>query len=91
MLNKCWDFVSIRNEHYLKKIALKDVEGRNEQFEKIATYRTSLTNEGLPVISIDTKKKELLGNFSRLGTAYSILERQAYDHDFQSSAEAKDK
>ena len=82
-------FRQYKKRALLKKIALKDVEGRNEQFEKIATYRTSLTNEGLPVISIDTKKKELLGNFSRLGTAYSILERQAYDHDFQSSAEGQ--
>jgi hypothetical protein len=84
----------LKYRHYkkralLKKIALNDVEGRNEQFNKIAAYRTSFTNEGLPVISIDTKKKELLGNFSRFGTAYSILERHTYDHDFLSSADGQ--
>jgi hypothetical protein len=84
----------LKYRHYkkralLKKIALNDVEGRNEQFNKIAAYRTSFTNEGLPVISIDTKKKELLGNFSRLGSAYSILERHTYDHDFLSSADGQ--
>jgi hypothetical protein len=58
-------FGQYKKRSLLKKIALKDVQGRNEQFEKIATYRKSFTDEGLPVISIDTKKKELLGNFSR--------------------------
>ena len=82
-------FRQYKKRSLLKKIALKDVEGRNEQFEKIATYRTSFTNEGLPVISIDTKKKELLGNFSRSGTAYSIAERHTYDHDFLSSADGQ--
>lgn len=82
-------FRQYKKRTLLKKIALKDVEGRNEQFEKIATYRTSFTNEGLPVISIDTKKKELLGNFSRSGTAYSTAERHANDHDFPSSAEGQ--
>jgi hypothetical protein len=84
----------LKYRHYkkralLKKIALNDVEGRNEQFNKIAAYRTSFTNGGLPVISIDTKKKELLGNFSRSGTAYSISERHTYDHDFLSSADGQ--
>ena len=64
-------FRQYKKRALLKKITLKDVEGRNEQFDKIAAYRTSFTNEGLPVISIDTKKKELLGNFSRSGIAYS--------------------
>jgi hypothetical protein len=82
-------FREYKKRALLKKIALKDVEGRNEQFEKIATYRTSFTNEGLPVISIDTKKKELLGNFSRSGTAYSTSERRTYDHDFLSSADGQ--
>jgi Rhodopirellula transposase DDE domain len=82
-------FRQYKKRSLLKKIALKDVEGRNEQFEKIATYRKSFTDEGLPVISIDTKKKELLGNFSRPGTAYSTAERLTNDHDFQSSAQGQ--
>jgi hypothetical protein len=73
----------------LKKVALNDVEGRNEQFEKIAAYRTCFTNQGLPIISIDTKKKELLGNFTRSGTAYSTSERLANDHDFLSSCDGQ--
>lgn len=88
-VNQMLKFRQYKKRALLKKMALNDVEGRNEQFEKIATYRTSFTNEGLPVISIDTKKKELLGNFSRSGTAYSTSERHANDHDFQSAAEGQ--
>lgn len=82
-------FRQFKKRTLLKKIALKDVEGRNEQFNKIATYRSSFTDKGLPVISIDTKKKELLGDFSRFGSAYSTTERHANDHDFLSAAQGQ--
>lgn len=68
---------------------LSEVEGRNDQFEKIASYRRLFASQGLPILSIDTKKKELLGNFSREGTAYATGERPANDHDFPSAAEGK--
>lgn len=71
----------------LRMKTLKEVEGRNEQFEKIASYRTSFAESGLPIISIDTKKKELLGDFSRAGTAYCTKERHSKDHDFASAAD----
>ena len=70
----------------LKMNSLKEVEGRNEQFERIAAYRESFGAQGLPIISIDTKKKELIGNFSRIGTAYSTGERHGNDHDFLTAA-----
>lgn len=73
----------------LKMKTLSDVEGRNEQFEKIASYRRLFASQGLPILSIDTKKKELLGNFSREGTAYATGERHANDHDFPSVAGGK--
>lgn len=70
----------------LKMNSLQEVEGRNEQFEKIAAYRASFSAQGLPIISIDTKKKELIGNFSRTGTAYSTGKRRGKDHDFLTAA-----
>jgi hypothetical protein len=73
----------------LKMNSLKETEGRNEQFEKIASYRTFFAAKGLPIISIDTKKKELIGNFSRSGTAYATGERNANDHDFLTAAQGQ--
>lgn len=55
---------------------------RDEQFEHIARLRKTFQREGCPVLSIDTKQKELLGNFSRPGRAYSNGPVHVLDHDF---------
>jgi len=40
---------------------------RNAQFEYVNARTKSFLEQGLPVISVDTKKKELVGNFSNHG------------------------
>lgn len=54
----------------------------NAQFENIARLKRKFLRAGQPAISMDTKKKELLGNFARPGTLYSQAAVQVYDHDF---------
>jgi Rhodopirellula transposase DDE domain len=68
----------------LKNDDLKVVENRNEQFEKISRLRQYFTRNSLPILSIDTKKKELLGNFKRPGQVYCSEFLSTYDHDFLS-------
>lgn len=82
-------FRGYKKRKLLKKNTLKEVEGRNEQFGKIAAYRQSFSQQGLPILSIDTKKKEMIGNFSRAGVAYATGQRCANDHDFLSSSEGQ--
>lgn len=41
------------------------------------------------MISIDTKKKELIGNFSREGRTYTQTPVDTLDHDFSSAGEGK--
>ena len=57
---------------------------RNQQFEYINEKVSQFLDEGQPVISIDTKKKEILGNFSNPGTEYRPVKnpRLVYDHDW---------
>lgn len=55
---------------------------RNEQFEHIGRLRKTFQREGCPVLSIDTKQKELLGNFFRSGRAYTNGQVHVLDHDF---------
>jgi hypothetical protein len=43
---------------------------RDQQFESIAALKGQFLGEGLPVISIDTKKKELIGNYRREGKSW---------------------
>ena len=42
-----------------------------------------------PIISIDCKKKELIGNLYREGRLLSTDERHVYDHDYTNLAEGK--
>ena len=57
---------------------------RNSQFEHINQTAKDFISEGEPVISIDTKKKENVGNFKNNGTEYRQKKdpRPVLDHDF---------
>ena len=70
-----------------KKETMKTVEHRNEQFENIAGLKSEYQRAGNPVISMDTKKKESIGNFYRHGHLYTNQEIRTYDHDFNSMAQ----
>lgn len=62
---------------------------RNAQFERIAELKQEYLDAGKPVISIDTKKKELLGNFHRDGVTDGVEPTIVNDHDFPSYADGK--
>lgn len=57
---------------------------RNEQFEYINKLAIQFINKGLPVISVDTKKKELIGNYKNAGKEYRPKKdpRKVEGHDF---------
>ncbi len=67
-----------------KNVPLGSSELRNEQFEKLAELRRLYESRDWPVVSVDTKKKELIGRFARSGQAWSDGTLRAYDHDFGS-------
>ena len=60
---------------------------RNAQFENIARLKHEYLQAGDPVISMDTKKKELLGNFYRDGKLYAREAIGVFDHDFPGAAD----
>lgn len=57
---------------------------RNQQFEFINSKASRFLKQGLPVISVDTKKKENIGNFKNNGQEYRKIKdpRKVWDHDF---------
>ena len=59
---------------------------RNAQFQNIARLKQEYLGAGDPVISMDTKKKELLGNFYRDGKLYTREVIGVFDHDFPGAA-----
>lgn len=55
---------------------------RDEQFRHIAKLRVRFERKGWPILSIDTKKKEILGNFYHAGRALTDGRLIVQDHDF---------
>lgn len=55
---------------------------RDKQFRHIAALRQEYERHDWPIISIDTKKKEILGNFWHPGRAYTDGRVVVRDHDF---------
>lgn len=70
-----------------KKTTMKqDIPHRNAQFQNIARLTAEYRAAGNPILSMDTKKKENLGNFYREGHLYTLETLLTNDHDFTSSA-----
>ena len=76
-----------KKRSFVKSKTLKEVKDRNAQFQKIATLTERCLDQGLPVLSIDTKKKEMIGNFKRGGQVLCKEQPKALDHDFLSFAD----
>ena len=64
-----------------KNIALGSYEKRDEQF-KIIFKLVGLMSLQSPVVSIDCKKKERLGNLYREGKCYATGAIEVFDHDY---------
>jgi hypothetical protein len=56
---------------------------RADQFAAIAAQRKVFATAGLPIISVDTKKKELVGNFKNGGRVWSREADAVNIHDFR--------
>jgi hypothetical protein len=67
-----------------KRLEGKNHPDRNAQFEYINNKAQKYINQGLPVISVDTKKKENIGNFKNNGKEYrpTKMPRAVNGHDF---------
>ncbi len=70
-----------------KSKTAKNVKNRDEQFKNIAKLKAEYMATENPIISIDTKKKEMLGNFYREGRLYTQDVIEVNNHDFNSLAE----
>jgi hypothetical protein len=64
-----------------------DSADRDRQFGYIAELRREFGEAGLPAISVDTKKKELIGNFRPRGRLWCREAPEVDQYDFASQAE----
>lgn len=72
-----------------KSVASTQHPQRNQQFCYIRRIKALFTKAEHPVISVDTKKKELIGNFKNAGQTWCQVAEQVNDHDFPHHAIAR--
>jgi hypothetical protein len=64
-----------------KQLSTGTYSNRDKQFQIIFTL-VAIMSLNTPILSIDCKKKERLGNFYREGKCYSQAPIKVYDHDY---------
>ena len=70
-----------------KSLAANVSPFRDEQFHYLNHHRQEFARSGYPIISVDTKKKELIGQFKNHGRVWSHSPILVQDHDFRSQAQ----
>jgi len=86
IIRRILDALDFRLRKIAKVLPGKESPHRNQQFLRIAELKENFLASGLPVINMDTKKKEFLGNLYRHGRVYTREAIKAFDHDFPSWA-----
>lgn len=81
----------LRDMGYSLKVNRKEDTGsphadRDRQFRYIARVKKHFLAAGHPVISVDTKKKELIGNFKNRGGSWCREPERVNVHDFRQDA-----
>lgn len=69
----------VKKRHGYRKI-------RNQQFLNIKKTKDEFEKLNQPIISVDTKKKEMVGNFKNNGKIWTRKSREVHDHDFRSDS-----
>jgi Rhodopirellula transposase DDE domain len=72
-----------------KRLARVHEPERDRQFRYIARQRRRFQKHGNPAVSIDTKKKELVGLFKNPGRTWRKEPIDVLDHDFPSLADGR--
>ena len=84
----------LRDLGYRLRVNVKRLSGpyhpdRDQQFTFIEGLVAAFREEGLPILSVDTKKKELVGNFRNAGAAWRRSADEVNAHDFLSDAQCR--
>jgi hypothetical protein len=99
LMQECGSYVSVhivdqlldRYDYHqrkaLKMVPMSSHPDRDRQFETIARLKGEYFDSPDPILSIDLKARELLGNFFRGGTLWTRETIRVFDHDFAEFAQ----
>jgi hypothetical protein len=84
----------LHEQAYSLRVNIKRFTGpphpdRDRQFRNIEKQKKRFLEAGWPVISVDTKKKELVGNFKNPGRSWCRQAEEVNAHDFRQNAAAR--
>lgn len=84
----------LREQNYDLHVNVKEVEGANHpdrdtQFQYIQAQRAEHLAAGHACLSVDGKKKELIGNFKNAGQSWGTSAERVNVHDFPSDAQGR--
>jgi hypothetical protein len=69
-----------------KQLATSSSPERDQQFDYISSLRHQFQRRDWPIISVDTKKRVLVGNFKNAGVKWDRSPVLVNDHDFRSDS-----
>jgi hypothetical protein len=72
-----------------KRLSGQSPPDRDRQFRYLGRLRHLALSKGCPVLSIDTKNKELVGNFANDGATWCAEAEEVNAHDFPQDAECR--
>ena len=87
IVEQLFDLTGYGRRQAQKSSPMGEHPDRNAQFLKIAELKQEYFDSPNPLLSIDTKKKELLGNYYRDGKLFTKEMIGTFDHDFPSFAD----
>src|SRR5438105_11349512 len=79
----------IRSKGNVKHLMPRSHPDRDRQFRHIQGIRRRFEQESWPIISVDAKKKELIGPFKNKGNIWTEKSPEVYTYDFPTDAIAK--
>lgn len=80
---------AIRPKSNVKRLHPQPHADRDRQFRYLLNQREAFLKAGWPCISVDTKKKELIGLFYNQGTQWTKQSQPVNTHDFPSYADGR--
>jgi Rhodopirellula transposase DDE domain len=82
IVDRLLDESGFRRRKPQKVKTMAEAANRDAQFKKIARLKAKYQRAGQPVLSMDTKSREILGDYARPGRVLSTAPLAAWDHDF---------
>ena len=87
IVDQLLDMDGYRLRQALKSCPMAPSPDRNAQFLNIARLKAEYLDSPNPILSIDSKKREMIGNFYRDGKLYTRQTQKTFDHDYSRFAD----